>query len=113
MNYLWDLFLLLGGIGMFLYGINFMSGGLEKAAGDNLRSILERMTKTGPIAVLVGLFVTALIQSSGATSVMVIGFVNAGLMNLTQALYIMLGANIGTPSPRRSSRLTLWKPLRR
>lgn len=96
MQYVLDVFLLLGGIGMFLYGINYMSGGLEKAAGDNLRTILERMTKNGPLAVIVGAFVTALIQSSGATSVMVTGFVNAGLMNLSQALYIMLGANIGT-----------------
>ncbi len=96
MELLSGVFLLLGGIGLFLYGINFMSNGLEQAAGDNLRSVLERMTRTGPIAVLVGIAVTAMIQSSGATSVMVVGFVNAGIMNLSQALYVMLGANIGT-----------------
>jgi len=89
-------FLLLGGIGLFLYGINFMSSALEKLAGNNLRRILERMTKTGFISVLVGMGVTMLIQSSGATSVIVVSFVNAGLMKLLNALYVIIGANIGT-----------------
>ena len=96
MEYLSGFFLLLGGIGLFLYGISFMTQSLEKAAGDNLRAILEKMTSKGIYALLVGTVVTVLIQSSGATSVMVVGFVNAGLMNLAQSLYIMLGANIGT-----------------
>lgn len=96
MEYLSGFFLLLGGIGLFLYGISFMTQSLEKAAGDNLRTILEKMTSKGIFALLVGTAVTVLIQSSGATSVMVVGFVNAGLMNLAQSLYIMLGANIGT-----------------
>ncbi len=96
MEYLSGFFLLLGGIGLFLYGISFMTQCLEKAAGDNLRTILEKMTSKGIFALLVGTVVTVLIQSSGATSVMVVGFVNAGLMNLAQSLYIMLGANIGT-----------------
>lgn len=96
MEYLSGFFLLLGGIGLFLYGISFMTQSLEKAAGDNLRTILEKMTSKGIFALLVGTVVTVLIQSSGATSVMVVGFVNAGLMNLAQSLYIMLGANIGT-----------------
>lgn len=96
MEYLSGFFLLLGGIGLFLYGISFMTQSLEKAAGDNLRTILEKMTSKGIYALLVGTVVTVLIQSSGATSVMVVGFVNAGLMNLAQSLYIMLGANIGT-----------------
>lgn len=96
METVYSVFLLLGGIALFLYGINFMSISLEKAAGENLRSILEKMTSKGIFALLIGTVVTALIQSSGATSVMVVGFVNAGLMNLTQGLYVMLGANIGT-----------------
>ena len=89
-------FLLLGGVALFLYGINFMSHSLEEAAGDNLRGVLQRMTKNGVMAVGVGALVTALIQSSGATSVMVLGFVTADMMNLSQALFTMLGANIGT-----------------
>lgn len=92
----YGVFLLLGGIGLFLYGINFMSSALEKLAGNNLRRILERMTKTGFISVLVGMGVTMLIQSSGATSVIVVSFVNAGLMKLLNALYVIIGANIGT-----------------
>ena len=96
MDNIWDTFLLLGGIGMFLFGINFMTDSLQKAAGNNLRTILEKMTKNPIIATLVGVFVTALIQSSGATSVMVISFMSAGLMNLSQGLFVMLGANIGT-----------------
>lgn len=96
MEAVYTIFLLLGGIALFLYGINFMSVSLEKAAGDNLRSILERMTGKGFFALLVGIVVTALIQSSGATSVMVVGFINAGLMELIQGIYVMLGANIGT-----------------
>ncbi len=96
MDTAYNIFLLLGGIALFLYGINFMSASLEKAAGDNLRSILERMTSKGFLAMLVGIVVTALIQSSGATSVMVVGFINAGLMDLIQGMYVMLGANIGT-----------------
>ncbi len=90
------IFLLLGGIGLFLFGINYMSAGLEKAAGKKLKSILEKMTKNGFLSVLVGILVTVLIQSSGATSVMVVSFVEAGLMELSRALYVMLGANIGT-----------------
>ena len=92
----YGVFLLLGGIGLFLYGINFMSSALEKLAGNNLRHILEKMTKTGFISVMVGMGVTMLIQSSGATSVIVVSFVNAGLMKLVNALYIIIGANIGT-----------------
>jgi len=89
-------FLLLGGIGLFLFGINFMSKGLENLAGSKLRVFLEKMTSTGFWAVIAGTVTTVLIQSSGATSVMAISFVNANLMNLSQALYVMLGANIGT-----------------
>ena len=90
------IFLLLGGIGLFLYGINYMSLSLKEAAGDKLRVVLSKMTGNGAVSVLVGAGTTALIQSSGATSVMAIGFVNAGMLTVAQSLYIMLGANIGT-----------------
>lgn len=87
---------LVGGIGLFLFGMRLMSEGLQKAAGDSLRSILERLISNRVVGVIVGFLVTAIIQSSTATTVMVVGFVNAGLMNLTQALSLVLGANIGT-----------------
>ncbi len=90
------IFLLLGGIGLFLYGINFMSSCLKEAVGEKLRVVLGKMTSNGFKAVLAGIVVTCLIQSSGAVSVMAIGFVNAGMMGTAEALYIMLGANIGT-----------------
>lgn len=87
---------LLGGLGLFLFGMNFMSQGLQKAAGARLRSILEAMTKNKIIAVLFGALFTAIIQSSGATTVMVVSFVNAGIMTLVQSVGIIFGANIGT-----------------
>lgn len=93
---LYGIFLLLGGIGLFLYGINFTSKSLEDAAGDNLRKILEKTTGKGVYAFFIGILVTALIQSSGAASVITVGFVSAGFMDLTKALLVMLGANIGT-----------------
>lgn len=96
MDYAYSVFLLLGGIGMFLYGINFMSQSLELAAGDNLRTVLEKLTIKPLKALLVGAGTTAVIQSSGATMVMTANFVSAQLMNLSQALYVMLGAAIGT-----------------
>ncbi len=87
---------LLGGLGLFLFGMNFMSQGLQKAAGARLRSILEAMTKNKIVAVLFGALFTALIQSSGATTVMVVSFVNAEIMTLAQSVGIIFGANIGT-----------------
>jgi phosphate:Na+ symporter len=96
MDQIYNVFLLLGGIGLFLFGINFMTAALEKAAGENLRNVLQSLTNSGVKAVIVGALVTALIQSSGATMVMAAGFVNAQLMTLAQALYVMLGATIGT-----------------
>ncbi len=87
---------LLGGVGLFLFGMTIMSTGLRNACGDNLQTILEHATKNKFIAVLVGLGMTMLIQSSSATDVMVIGFVNSGMMNLTQAIGVIMGANIGT-----------------
>ena len=87
---------LLGGLGLFLFGMSFMSQGLQKAAGAKLRTILEAMTKNKIIAVLFGALFTAIIQSSGATTVMVVSFVNAGIMTLAQSVGIIFGANIGT-----------------
>lgn len=87
---------LMGGLGLFLFGMNFMSQGLQKAAGAKLRGILEVMTKNKLIAVLFGALFTAVIQSSGATTVMVVSFVNSGLMALSQSVGIIFGANIGT-----------------
>ena len=87
---------LLGGLGLFLFGMSFMSQGLQKAAGAKLRTILEAMTRNKLVAVLFGAIFTAVIQSSGATTVMVVSFVNAGLMSLAQSVGIIFGANIGT-----------------
>ncbi|MEG0238131.1 MAG: Na/Pi cotransporter family protein [Clostridium sp.] len=87
---------LIGGLGLFLYGMKLMGDGLENAAGERLKSIIEKVTSNRFIGVLVGAFVTAIIQSSSATTVMVVSFVNAGLMNLIQAAGIIMGANVGT-----------------
>ena len=93
---IYEFFSLLGGVGLFLYGMTIMSTGLKNACGEKLRTILEYATKNKMISVLVGVAVTMLIQSSSATDVMVIGFVNSGLMNLSQAIGVIMGANIGT-----------------
>lgn len=87
---------LLGGVGLFLFGMSIMSTGLKNACGDNLQNILEHATKNKFIAIMAGLVMTLLIQSSSATDVMVIGFVNSGMMNLSQAIGVIMGANIGT-----------------
>ncbi|WP_312650385.1 Na/Pi cotransporter family protein [Aminipila sp.] len=87
---------LLGGLAVFIYGMNLMSDGLQKAAGEKMRNVLALLTKNPLIGVLAGALTTAVLQSSSATTVMVIGFVSAGLMNLPQAISIVLGANIGT-----------------
>lgn len=86
----------LGGLGLFLYGMNIMGTGLEKAAGEKLKRLIEILTSNRLMGVLVGTLVTMIIQSSSATTVMVVGFVNAGLMNLSQAVGVIMGANIGT-----------------
>ena len=91
-----DTFSLLGGIGLFLFGMTIMSSGLKNACGSNLQNILEKATTNRAVAIFVGIAVTILIQSSSATDVMVIGFVNAGLMSLMQAVGVIMGANIGT-----------------
>ena len=91
-----QLFTLLGALGMFLYGMNLMSSGLQKAAGDRLRAFLSAMTSNPFKGVMTGVGVTSIIQSSSATTVMVVSFVNAGLLTLTQAIGVIMGANIGT-----------------
>ena len=87
---------LLGGLGLFLYGMNLMGESLEKVAGSKMKKIIELLTKNIFMGVLLGAVVTAVIQSSSATTVMVVGFVNAGLMGLPQAVGVIMGANIGT-----------------
>nr|WP_297874454.1 Na/Pi cotransporter family protein [uncultured Blautia sp.] len=91
-----DFFSLLGGLALFLYGMQMMSNGLEAAAGNKMKQILEKLTANRFLGVLVGAGITAVIQSSSATTVMVVGFVNSGMMTLKQAVWIIMGANIGT-----------------
>jgi len=91
-----NILMALGGLGMFLFGMQMMGDGLERVAGSKLKSLFEKITKNKLIGVLVGALFTAIIQSSSATTVMVVGFVNAGMMTLYQAVPIILGANIGT-----------------
>lgn len=86
----------IGGLAMFIYGMNIMADGLQHAAGSKMKKILEVLTQNKLIGIALGALVTAIIQSSSATTVMVVGFVNAGLMNLTQAISVIMGANIGT-----------------
>lgn len=91
-----DLTALLGGLALFLYGMHMMSAGLEAAAGNKMKQILEKLTSNRGMGVLVGAGITAIIQSSSATTVMVVGFVNSGMMTLRQAVGVIMGANIGT-----------------
>lgn len=91
-----DIAMLLSGMGLLLYGIKILGEGLELAAGSKLKTLLEKMTKNRFAAVFLGFVITTLIQSSTATTVMVVGFVNTGIMNLTQAIGVIMGANIGT-----------------
>ena len=87
---------LMGGLGLFIYGMKLMGDGLENAAGEGLKRILEKVTSNRLLGVGIGAIVTAVIQSSSATTVMVVGFVNAGLMSIAQAAGVIMGANIGT-----------------
>ena len=96
-----NIFSMLGGLALFLYGMNMMSNGLELAAGNKMKSILEKLTSNRILGVLVGALVTAVIQSSSATTVMVVGFVNSGLMSLTSSVWVIIGANIGTTITRQ------------
>ena len=104
---------LLGGVGLFLYGMSIMSTGLKNAAGDKLRGILEKVTSNRIAAVFIGILITMLIQSSSATDMMVIGFVSSGLMQLGQAVGVIMGANIGTTVTAQITAfdLTSWAPL--
>ena len=96
MNYVNIILPFVGGLGMFIYGMQIMAQGLENAAGNRMKSLLEVLTKNKFFGVLLGALITAVIQSSSATTVMVVGFVNAGIMNLNQAMGVIMGANIGT-----------------
>lgn len=96
MNYLQIVLGFMGGLGLFIYGMNFMGEGLQKTAGSKMKKLLEVLTNNRFLGVIVGIAVTAIIQSSSATTVMVVGFVNAGLMSLAQAVGVIMGANIGT-----------------
>ena len=91
-----SLFGFMGGLGMFLYGMNTMADGMQKSAGSRMSRFLGMLTNNRFLAVLLGALITAIIQSSGATTVMVVGFVSAGVLNLTQAVGVIMGANIGT-----------------
>ncbi len=101
-NFYWiDIFIglaggLAGGLAFFLYGMEKMSSGMKSTAGDKMRSILASLTKNRTIALVVGAFVTMVIQSSSATTVMLVSFVQAGLLNLVQSMGVILGADIGT-----------------
>jgi phosphate:Na+ symporter len=95
-EFLFNMFSLFGGFGIFIYGMHIMADGLQKSAGNKMKNLLGILTNNRFVAVLVGAGVTAIIQSSSASTVMVVGFVNAGLMNLTQAVGVIMGANIGT-----------------
>ena len=90
------IFTFVGGLGMFLYGMNVMADGLQKSAGGKMKQLMGILTHNRLLAVLVGALVTAIIQSSSATTVMIVGFVNAGIVNLTQAVGVIMGANVGT-----------------
>ena len=93
---LFDFIYLLGSLGLFLFGMKIMSEGIQKAAGDRMRQILAAMTSWRVLGLLTGVLVTALVQSSSATTLMVVSFVNAGLLQLGQAISVIMGANIGT-----------------
>ena len=95
-NYVDILIPFVGGLGLFIYGMQIMAQGLQKAAGTKMKKLLEVLTNNKFLGVLLGAFITAIIQSSSATTVMVVGFVNAGIMNLSQAMGVIMGANIGT-----------------
>ncbi len=96
MDYISIIIPFIGGLGMFIYGMQIMAQGLENAAGSKMKSLLEALTRNKFMGVMLGAIITAVIQSSSATSVMVVGFVNAGIMNLSQAMGVIMGANIGT-----------------
>ena len=91
-----DFLTLIGGLSLFLFGMNLMGDALEKRAGNGLKNLLGKLTSSKAAGFLTGVGITAVIQSSSATTVMVVGFVNSGLMALRQAIYVIMGANVGT-----------------
>src|SRR5690554_6620675 len=93
---LFDFLKLIGGLALFLFGMNLMGTGLEKSAGNKLQGLLENLTSKKMNVFIMGMGVTAIIQSSSATTVMVIGFVNSGIMTLKQAIHVIMGSNVGT-----------------
>ena len=95
-NDLGMIFEFIGGLGLFLYGMNIMADGLQRSAGGKLKDLMGFLTRNRFVAVLMGAGITALIQSSSATTVMVVGFVNAGMLSLSQAVGVIMGANVGT-----------------
>ena len=92
----WDILTMIGGLCLFLFGMNVMGEALERRAGNSLRTLLSKLTSNRMLGFLTGLAVTAVIQSSSATTVMVVGFVNSGLLTLCQAIGVIMGANVGT-----------------
>ena len=100
---IFDALTLIGGLCLFLFGMNIMGEALERRAGNSLQGLLSKLTTGKMVGLFTGLAVTAVIQSSSATTVMVVGFVNSGLMNLSQAINVIMGANIGTT-------VTAWIP---
>ena len=104
---------LLGGLGLFIFGMTMMSDGLKNIAGNRMKNLLEALTNNRFLGVLVGTIVTAIVQSSSAVTVMVVGFVNAGIMNLLQATGVIMGANIGTTVTAQlvAFNLTQFAPL--
>ena len=96
MAYMQILFVFIGGLGLLLYGMQIMADGLQKIAGSKMKKILEALTQSKFMSVVIGALVTGLVHSSTAVTVMTVGFVNAGLMNLSQTVGIIMGANIGT-----------------
>ena len=93
---IFDILTMIGGLCLFLFGMNVMGESLERAAGNSLRSLLGKLTSNRMVGFLTGMAVTAVIQSSSATTVMVVGFVNSGIMTLKQAVGVIMGSNVGT-----------------
>ena len=93
---IYSISMIIGSLGLFLFGMRTMSDGVQKVAGDKLQAILNFMTGNRVMAIFTGVAITAIIQSSSATTVMVVSFVNAGLLSLTQSIGVIMGANIGT-----------------
>lgn len=105
------LFMFIGGLGMFLYGMHIMAEGLQHFAGGRMQKLMGFLTKNKLMAILAGTLVTAVIQSSSATTVMVVGFVNAGMMNLAQAVGVIMGANVGTTITAWMVSMSEWGSL--